>query len=194
MTTPRTITRNTRHPFKMGNEDTNDDGLDAIRQTIDGTGDRILHHTTFDFGSKVLALTLQGFVLADTADRDDDGDPHVAVAAYNDLRSVFSTGHDREIRLVFQDGNDVTYRMGDAPTVASLRSLIRAYHDEFLRNGDPQLWGDADEEAYDNAMPNGSASAPDANNSDESIRIGERVRFWQEQDRINQALIPRVVA
>ena len=27
----------------------------------------------------------------------------------------------------------------------------------------------------------------------EAIRIAEKVRFWREQDRINQALIPRVI-
>ena len=29
--------------------------------------------------------------------------------------------------------------------------------------------------------------------SDESIPISERVRFWEEQDRINQELIPRII-
>ena len=28
---------------------------------------------------------------------------------------------------------------------------------------------------------------------DDSVPIGERVRFWEEQDRINQELIPRVI-
>ena len=28
---------------------------------------------------------------------------------------------------------------------------------------------------------------------DDSIPISERVRFWEEQDRINQELIPRVI-
>ena len=59
MSTPRTINPDSTSPRKIGGEDTNPDGLAAIQQFIAGTGDSILHHTTFDFGIKVLALTYQ---------------------------------------------------------------------------------------------------------------------------------------
>ncbi len=39
------------------------------------------------------------------------------------------------------------------------------------------------------AAGNGEVTAAD----DDAIPISERVRFWEEQDRINQELIPRVI-
>ena len=32
-----------------------------------------------------------------------------------------------------------------------------------------------------------------ASSDEDPVPIGERVRFWEEQDRINQELIPRVI-
>lgn len=181
--TPKTITREVNSPAKIGNEDTNSAGLAAIQRFIADTDDIILHHTTFDFGSKVLALTLQGIVLADAAEKDGDGEPSLAAAAYNELRTVGDTGHDREIRLVFEDGDEVTFRMGDSSVVVWIKRLIRKYRDEFRRLGDPQLWTEAvDSTEYG------------ANSDGQPIPIAERVQFWQEQDRLNQALIPRVIA
>ena len=190
MTSPRTITPIRGVPYRIGNESTNEYGLDAIRKFIDGTGDRILNQTTFDFGMKVLALTLQGIVLADCSEPDDDGGPSIAADTYSILHSVVDTRHDREIRLVFQGGDGLTLRMGDAQTVAGLKSAIVSYRDEFLRIGDPQLWSDVDEETDEDDT---SVLAPAVGQDNALTAIGERVRFWQEQDRINQELIPRVI-
>ncbi len=192
MTSPRTITPSVGYPYKMGNEGTNEEGLSAILAFVDGTGDRVLHHTTFDFGFKVLALTLQGIVLADQEDSGGGDAPSIMASSYGDLREVSATGHDREIRLVFQDGGDVTWRMGDAPTVSLLRGIIRLYQRQFLENGDPHLWEMADEEEYlDGNFPSGDGLRRE--DGDGQMSIAERVRFWQEQDRINQVLIPRVI-
>lgn len=192
MTSPRTITPIAGTPYKMGNEDTNEEGLASILAFVDGTGDRVLHHTTFDFGLKVVALTLQGIVLADQVDSEGGGAPSIWANSYSDLHEVNATGHDREIRLVFQDGGDVTWRMGDAPTVSHLRQIIRQYRQRFLDNGDPQLWEVTDGEEYVDGT--GSSDGDQHGEvGDEKTPIAERVRFWQEQDRINQALIPRVI-
>lgn len=43
----------------------------------------------------------------------------------------------------------------------------------------------------DQAMPDEETESPDANTERPSIE--EKVRFWEEQDRINQELIPRVI-
>ena len=189
MATPRTINPDSTSPRKIGGEDTNPDGLAAIQQFIAGTGDSILHHTTFDFGIKVLALTYQGLILAEAGGEGDPGVPSIACASYSELHMVDDTGHDREIRLVFQDRDEITYRMGDADAVSRLKSLIRSYRRQFLGNGDPQLWSSIQDEADD-----GSAPSDDGGGDDERIGIGERVRFWQEQDQLNQALVPRVIA
>ena len=178
-----TITPQAGFPTKIGDEDSNAVGLAAIRDFISNTDDRILHHTTFNFGSTVMALTLQGIILADTDETDDDDNPSVAVATYGELRRVEDTGHDREFKLILNDGVELTYRMGNAQTVAQLKKLIRTYQSDFLSLGDPELWA-ADDDAYDEVD-----DAPDI----EPPGIAERVRFWEEQDRINQALIPRVI-
>ena len=178
-----TITRQTGAPIKVGGEDSNAAGLAAIRDFISNTGDRILHHTTFDFGAKVMALTLQGIILADTDETGDDDNPYVVVATYGELRRVADTGHDREIKLIFNEGVEVTHRMGNAQAVAQLKNLIRTYRSNFLSLGDPELWT-ADDDEYDEVDDDPDIGAPG---------IAEKVRFWEEQDRINQALIPRVI-
>ena len=43
----------------------------------------------------------------------------------------------------------------------------------------------------DQAMPDEETNSQDGNT--ERPNIGEKVRFWEEQDKINQALIPRVM-
>lgn len=179
----RIITPQAGFPTKIGDEDSNAVGLAAIQDFISNTGDRILHHTTFNFGATVMALTLQGIILADTDETDDDDNPSVAAATYGELRRVADTGHDREIKLILSDGDELTYRMGNAQTIAQLKNLIRTYRADFLSLGDPELWPAVDYD-YDEVD-----DAPDI----EAPGIAERVRFWEEQDRINQVLIPRVV-
>lgn len=178
-----TITPQAGFPIKIGDEDSNTVGLAAIQDFISNTGDRILHHTTFNFGAKVMALTLQGIILADTDETDDDDKPSVAVATYGELLGVEDTGHDREIKLILNDGVELTYRMGNAQTVAQLKNLIRTYRADFSSLGDPELWT-ADDDDYDQVGDDPEIEAPG---------IAEKVRFWEEQDRINQALIPRVI-
>lgn len=191
MTSPQTITPNPNVPYKLGNEDTNEPRLADIRHFIGGTGDRILHHTTFDFGSKVLALTLQAIVLVEEMDPEGDHQSNLLARPYSDLSTVDSTGHDREIRLIFHDGNNVTWRMGDAPTVAKLKDVIRRYRGQFFNKGNPRLWSTNDQAETE------YASSPQVhlqeNGDQDPPPIAERVRFWEEQDRINQTLIPRVI-
>ena len=53
---------------------------------------------------------------------------------------------------------------------------------------EPETESDADDEIESDAN-DGTESDTD----DETIKIAEKVRFWEEQDRINQELIPRVI-
>ena len=190
MTSPQMITPIPGIPYRMGDEDINVSGLAAIRRFAETTGDRILHHTTFDHGRKVLALTLQGIVLSENADpeRSTSG---LWARPYNELRRVDDTGHDREIRLLFHDANNVTWRMGSAPTVAKLKDIIQRYRRQFLQNGNPHLWSTAQDTATEHASS--SQVEPQETGGQDPPPIAERVRFWEEQDRINQALIPRVI-
>ena len=229
-----TFTPQAGAPTNIGNEDSNPTGLAAIHAYISNTDDRVLHHTTFDFGGKVMALTLQGIILADTRETDDDDNPSVYGTSYSELFGVEDTGHDREIKLIFRDGKDATFRMGNAQTVVQLKNLLRTYQSNVLSHGDPQLWT-SDDDDYDEVDDNPDIEAPgiaervrlvvqlinllrtyqsnvlspgdpqlwtaddddydevDDNPDIEAPGIAERVRFWEEQDRINQALIPRVI-
>ncbi len=192
MTSPHTITPITGVPHKLGSEDTNQEGLDAITRYIEGTGDYVIHHTTFDFGGKVLALTLQGIVLADSLDPEADDGLSISACTYENLRSVAGTGHEREIRLVFEDGDEVTWRMRDNRTVTRLKDIILQYQQQFLNNGNPRLWEVNDEDTpAESSISSQSDQRPEE--GDDPPPIAERVRFWQEQDKINQVLIPRVI-
>ena len=134
------ITSAPRMPYRIGNEATNERCLVAIRRLIDKTSDRILNLTTFDFGKKVMALTLQGIIVADARRRDTSDHPTVVTATYAEVRTVGRTSHNREMRLILQDQSEVTYRMGDPSTLQDMRDLIDNYQSQFLRNGDPQFW------------------------------------------------------
>ena len=188
MTKIQTISPDNSAPYKLDNEETNEVGLSAVLDFIAGTDDMVLHHATFDFGSKVLALTFQGLILADCEKGDDDL-AEIDVATYGDLIGVEGTGHDREIRLVSRDTDDAIYRMGDSDTIRRLKSLISSYHNQFLSNGDPHLWDGIQQEISDPLV-----SEEDSPSDEGKIPIGERVRFWQEQDRLNQAVVPRLIA
>ena len=188
MTTIPIISPDNSAPYKLDNEETNGVGLSAVLDLTAGTDDMVLHHATFDFGSKLLALTLQGLILADIDEEEDDL-AGIEVATYGDLIGIEGTGHDREIRLVFRDSDDVTYRMGDSETIGRLKSLISSYHNQFLNKGDPHLWDGIQQEISHQLV-----SDEDSPDDDEKIPIGERVRFWQEQDRLNQAMVPRLIA
>ena len=192
MVQPVTIRPDTGVAYKLGDEDAGDGVLEFIRRFIAETDDRILHHTTFDYGWKTMALTLQGIILTDAVEPDDDGNPSVTCATYGDIVSIEDTGHDREIRIRFHGGNALTHRMGNAQTVDQLKRAMRSYQNQFLSNGDPQLWGTDDETQDDDSRTN-SERGSDPRTDGEPPPISERVRFWEEQDRINQALIPRVI-
>ena len=191
MTSPQMITPIPGIPYRMGDEDINVSRLAAIRHFAEETGDRILHHTTFDFGSKVLALTSQGIVLSGNIDPEGQGGSDLWARPYSELSRVEDTGHDREIRLIFHDANNVTWRMGDATTVAKLKDIIRRYRRQFLNNGNPRLWS-AGEETETKYASSSQVELQETGDQDPPP-IAERVRFWEEQDRINQALIPRVI-
>lgn len=192
MVQPKTLRPDNRAPYQMGDENPGEGVLALIQDLLADTGDRILHHTTFDYGMKTMVLTLQGIILTDALEPDDNEKPGVSYATYGDIACLEDTGHDREIRIHFHGGHAMTHRMGNAHTVAQLKRVMRSYKNQFLSNGDPQLWG-TDEEALVEESSATSGQSADPTTDEEPPPISERVRFWEEQDRINQVLIPRVI-
>ena len=180
-------------PYRIGNEATNERCLRAIRRRIDKTSDRILNLTTFDFGKKVMALTLHGVVVAADRQRDTSGQPTFMTANYGDIRTVGRTSHNREMRLVFQDQSEVTYRMGNPSTLREIRKLILDYQSQFLRNGDPNYGNDKAIENHNSGRVAVAASGrvPDG------TRVPDNAFFLSglsSRDYIRNAVFERVEA
>ena len=170
-------------PVRLGDEEPNDDvrwRYELIVQRQRSTrSDPVEHYLAFDFRQKIMALTRDRVLII----------PNSGVEtslAFDGLSGVSDTGHDREIALVDHTGHQHTFRVGD-PNVASLvRGMIRS------RIGAGSL--------PEAAAGNGPGSTSEASDRDENgfdddsaPGIADRVRFWEEQDRINRELIPRVI-
>lgn len=69
------------------------------------------------------------------------------------------------------DGDETTYRVGDADVAARVREELRSRVSPHSRT----------QPTASHPNPGGDAG------------IADRVRFWEEQDKINQELIPRVI-
>ena len=129
-------------------------------------GESIDYYLAFDFdGRKVMALTSDRVMVAD---RDGSG----VSWEYRNIAGLPSPSHDRAVVIQDADGDETTYRVGDAAVAARVREEIRSRVSRYGRTR-PTASHPAD--------PGGDAG------------IAERVRFWEEQDKINQELIPRVI-
>lgn len=129
-------------------------------------GESIDYYLAFDFdGRKVMALTSDRVLVAD---RDGSG----VSWEYRNIAGLPAPSHDRAVVIQDADGDETTYRVGDAAIAARVREEIRSRVSRYGRTR-PTASHPAD--------PGGDAG------------IAERVRFWEEQDKINQELIPRVI-
>ena len=123
--------------------------------------------SAFDYETKVLAITDQRILVAS-----EDGGWNLDLTVNHDDILRF----DRDGRtLIIQPKNagERRYKFGNDQTVAELVEL--------LRNPTPQTQVEGSQEGR-GRIPDGGLSS-----------IAERVRFWEEQDKINQELIPRVI-
>ena len=147
----------------LGNETPNGEACRQISQMLDGN-ESIEAYLAFDFGSKVMALTSDRLIVADR-----DGD--WIYWGYQAIAGLPEPNHDREIVIRDNDGDETTFRVGDASVAAFVRQELHYLTSGYAQDGFVQ------DDAED-----GSA-----------VGIAERVRFWEEQDKINQELIPRVI-
>ena len=128
-------------------------------------GESVDYYLAFDFGGrKVMALTSDRVMVAD---RDGSG----VFWEYRNIASLPSPSHDRAVVIQDTDGDETTYRVGDADVAARVREELRSRVSPYGRT-----------------RP--TTSQP---NRDGDAGIADRVRFWEEQDKINQELIPRVI-
>ena len=120
-------------------------------------GEIVDYYLAFDFGGrKVMALTSDRVMVAD---RDGSG----VFWEYRNIARLPPPNHNRAVVIQDTDGDETTYRVGDADVAARVREELRSRVSPYGRirptTSQPNRAGDAG--------------------------IAERVRFWEEQDKIN---------
>ena len=128
----------------------------------------------FDYETKVIAITDQRVIIA-------SGNDGLALnLRHDEIRFMKREGRTLGIMTMF--GIEHKHRFGKDETVQELVETAR-------RAKRPQ-----DSRFAEAAFSSGNRTVQHEGAEDEkSPPIAERVRFWEEQDRINQELIPRVV-
>ena len=154
-------------PAIIGDEELNAQALAAIERRI-GLQEKVLAYSGFDWEQKVIAITDRRVIIAD------NNGSEVFVRGLRDLSSVSREGR----TLVFRSSRRKhEFRMEDEGNVSEIEYLIK--HQVSLLSGQES--------------PLNLEAVEDNNMSMESPNIAERVKFWEEQDKINQELIPRVI-
>ena len=119
--------------------------------------------SAFDDETRVLAITNRRILVADEQPDGDDDGWRLVLDVYHDDVSLL-TRDGRTLVIETKAAGERRYRFGQDQTVEELIGMARSQQTDQARH----------EERKDSA-------------------IADRVRFWEEQDKINQELIPRVL-
>ena len=157
----------------IGDEDLNEEAADLV--------DRLLEHDEmpvavagFDFETKVIAVTDRRVIIAS------GNEGLVLNLRHDDINIIRRDGRTLVIRG--RSGEEHRHRFGKDDTVQELVETV-------LREKHPRR-----SQAAGAGSPTGSRAAQEERaGNDDYTPIAERVKFWEEQDRINQELIPRVI-
>ncbi len=163
----------------LGDEKLDEDALRAILALLPASH-QIQFCSGFDRQSKVIAVTDQSVVIGT------HGGKIELARLYSNIDSVSSDGRTLVIDTI--DGPSYRYQMGEARVVRRLMAIIRDRKRRRQRQGareDEFDWGAADWDTTEQMDEEVDADA--------STSIVEKVKFWEEQDKINQELIPRVI-
>ena len=174
-----------RQVTTLGDEEINAEALASIQETV-MEGEQILFQSGFDWGSKVIALTNLAIFVGDESEGVVGFFPHEEARAIRRDRTLI-------VSFIDESGQQekIRYQMGDGGVVGALvRNINR------LRRQRESELAETNADATDNpAHENGHA--PHLGTSTDLIgeesSIGDRVKFWEEQHKINQVLIPRVI-
>ena len=163
----------------VGDEEINGDAIGTINLLIRGK-ERAIALSGFDFETKVIAVTDQRVLI------DDENDGIVLNLRHDNISVIRRDGRTLIIRA--KDGEEHLHRFGKDQTVQELVEIARRQKAAGKRSttGASQMNGPS--------ATGGNRQAAQAQpENGQQIHIGERVKFWEEQDRINQELIPRVI-
>lgn len=152
----------------IGNEGLAVNAVATIKRLV-RPDETVIACSGFDFESKVLAVTDQRIIIADK-----NGNVNFLLG----LDELVSVTRETRTLVIGTKFTSAKYRMGDENTVAEIERLIT---DLVGANYDQEPTPDM---ATANSNDEKDLSSPN---------IAERVKFWEEQDKINQELIPRVI-
>ena len=155
-------------PIVVGSESLNSHAIDRIERMI-RHDETLVACSGFDFESKVLAVTDQRIIISDR-----NGNVNFLLS----LDEVASVSRENRTLVIGTKFTSAKYRMGDENTVAEIERLITGL-----------VGANSDQEQE----PVLATENSDDENDLSSPNIAERVKFWEEQDKINQELIPRVI-
>ena len=156
----------------IGDEDLNEDATSLIdRLLLDD--EMPLAVAGFDFETKVIAITDQRIIIAS------GNDGLVLNLRYDDVHIIRRDGRTLVVRT--RTGEEHRHRFGRDETV---EELVEAAHRELSLQGSGTDGSSLSSECRERQEERAEGNVPP---------IAERVRFWEEQDRINQELIPRVI-
>ena len=157
----------------IGDEDINQEAATLIDRLLrdDETPVAI---AGFDFATKVIAVTDRRVIIA-------SGDEGLVLnLTHDDIHLVTRDG--RTLVVGTRSGEEHRHRFGKDDTV---QELVEIAHRQRHPEGS---------QPTGTTSPTGSRAAQEERVEEEKpTHIAERVRFWEEQDRINRELIPRVI-
>ena len=156
----------------IGDEDLNEEATDLINRLFQD--DEIpVAVAGFDYKTKVIAITDQRIIIAS------GNDGLVLNLMHNDIHLMSRDG--RTLVIMTRDGDEHRHRFGKDETV---QELVETGRRELRPEGSLAAGSGPSAE---------SQTAQEKRAERKTPPIAERIKFWEEQDRINQELIPRVI-
>ena len=176
-------------PETIGDEKLNDRAMQRIRNNMQGRDEQLVALSGFDFESKVIAVTTERVLITS-----EDG-TETFQASYQAMPITRREG--RTLILNSHVGPDhQRFHMGQDQWVAR---LVRVINDQRniarQQQNAPFVTSTSSNPTSkpNDRPPSDTQTSQQAPPSEQEAGIAQRVRFWEEQDRINQELIPRVL-
>ena len=174
-----------RRATKLGNEEINAAALKCVQGCL-LAGDEILFQSGFNWDKSVIVLTRQAIIVGHESNEVVEIYPYEGYEASQKGRTLVVSsryGSDRR--------EESSYSMGSDDVVRKLRGHIYRLRREWRSELEKAKAEGKDLAGY--GMRQSQETSPSADEDGEKLSIGKRVKFWEEQDKINQALIPRFI-
>ena len=168
----------------IGDEKLNEGAMRGIHNLMRPT-EELIALSGFAFETKVIAVTSERVVITK-----DDGNPEFShyLASMQPARR-----DDRTLILKIAKTVDHKFHMGQDEWVTQLVDLINSQRNIVLNKQEPATGGSNPGIHSTSSQDAPAGAVEDTSLDGQDVSIAEKVQFWQEQDRINQELIPRVI-